>query len=181
MWKQSGCLIGVGMLLLSATAMGEDVKLNRVTSEDVADRVEIENLRRLYAKATDAIGRATPSAIAEGRAIYDRIFTPDVSIRTVGESPLTAKNPAAWVDVVLKALRGYQGTQHLIGTQLVEFEGAEAVMQSYVNAWHQSEDGATFVFIGTYYDKVRQTEKGWQIYDMVLTQEAGGMLQIDAR
>ena len=59
---------------------------------DVADRQEIEVLRRLYAKATDTIGLATHEAIEEGRAIYHRIFTPDVKIRTsnTGADPLTA-------------------------------------------------------------------------------------------
>lgn len=157
------------------------MRLDRITDSEVADRHEIEQLRRLYAKATDLIGRNTPEAIAEGREIYKRIFTPDVQIRTDSERPLTAENPEAWVTVVLNALRSYEGTQHLIGTQLVHLDGQEAVMESYLQAWHQNADGSTFVFIGTYHDKVRLTPVGWQIYDMTLTQEAGGMTQIDAR
>ena len=155
------------------------MELDRITSAEAGDRLEIENLRRLYAKATDAIGRVEEADVEEGRAIYHRIFTPDVSIRTVGESPLTAENPDEWVDVVYKALKDYTGTQHLIGTQLVTINGDEAYMESYVNAWHQYEDGRVFAFIGTYIDKVRKTERGWQIYDMTLTQQAGGMLQLE--
>lgn len=155
------------------------MQLDRITAAETADRLEIENLRRLYAKATDAIGRAGDADIEEGREIYHRIFTSDVSIRTVGESPLTAENPDEWVDVVLNALKDYMGTQHLIGTQLVTVDGDEAYMESYVNAWHQYEDGKTFVFIGTYIDKVRKTNRGWQIYDMTLTQQAGGIINVD--
>ena len=157
------------------------MKLERVTDQDVADRQEIEQLRRLYAKATDLIGHNDPESVEQGREIYHRIFTPDVNIRTSGAQPLTAEDPDAWVSVVRRALKDYEGTQHLIGSQLVDLHGQEGTMESYVNAWHQNADGSTFVFIGTYHDKVRLTESGWQIYDMTLTQQAGGMIQVKAR
>ena len=55
------------------------------------DRQEIEYLQRWYGKATDLIGRDTPEDISAGRAIYHRIFTPDVKIRTSNAGdPLTA-------------------------------------------------------------------------------------------
>ena len=42
---------------------------------------EIEYLQRWYARATDLIGSNLPDQIEEGRGIYHRIFTPDVSIQ----------------------------------------------------------------------------------------------------
>ena len=45
-------------------------------------RLDIEYLRRKYAKATDLLGVNTPEAIAQGTAIYHEIFTPDARIRT---------------------------------------------------------------------------------------------------
>ena len=148
-------------------------------SDYAAARLEIEDLARLYAKATDLIGTATTEQIAQGRAIYHRIFTPDVQIRTAntGGEPLTADGPDAWVDVVLSALRDYTGTQHLIGTQLVEIDGTTAHMESYLNAWHKNPDGSVFLFLGTYIDEVRRTDTGWQIYDMTLRQDTGGVVQ----
>ena len=148
-------------------------------STATADRQEIEYLRRLYAKATDAIGRATEEDVAEGRAIYHQIFTEDVNIRTsgTGDEPLTAQSPEGWVEVVHDALQKFTGTQHLIGTQLVALEGDEARMESYVNAWHKHADGRVYFYLGTYIDKVRRTPEGWRIYDMNLRHDSSGTMQ----
>lgn len=145
-------------------------------------RQEIEYLRRLYARATDLIGLNTPEAIAEGRAIYHRIFTPDAKITVTeqGDVTLSRNSPDDWVDVVIEALgTTFKGTQHLIGTQLVTIERmpsadapGEASMTSYLQAWHDTDE-AVDTFIGTYHDKVRHTPgKGWQIYRMNLEQVA---------
>ena len=145
----------------------------------MSDRQEIEDLQRLYAKATDSIGRATEADVEAGRAIYHRIFTADVNIRTsnTGSDPLTASSPDGWVDVVYDALKNYTGTQHLIGTQLVEQTGDGAVMESYVNAWHKNPDETVYLFLGTYISSVRKTDKGWQIYDMNLRHDTSGTVQ----
>lgn len=149
-------------------------------AQTVIDQQEIEYLRRWYAKATDAIGRAGDEDVAAGRAIYHQIFTPDVSIRTSGSGdPLTANSPDGWVDVVLDALRDYTGTQHLIGTQLVELNGDEAHMESYVHAWHKNPDGSVYHYLGTYIDKVRRTDEGWRIYDMNLRHDTSGTMQAE--
>ena len=146
---------------------------------DAVDRQEIEYLRRLYAKATDAIGRGGDEDVAEGTAIYHQIFTADVTITTsnTGADPLTAASPDQWAEVVRDALSRYTGTQHLIGTQLVTLDGDEAYMESYVNAWHKNPDGTVYLFLGTYIDKVRRTEQGWQIYAMDLRHDTSGTVQ----
>ncbi len=148
----------------------------------IADRLEIEQLQRLYARATDLIGLGTDESIAEGRDIYRRIFTPDVSIRTsnTGPDPLTAESPDGWAKVVQRALDIYTGTQHLIGTQLVMLDGDEARMESYVNAWHMFPDGRAYVFLGTYIDRVRRTEAGWRIYEMNLRHDSSGVVETTA-
>ena len=155
---------------------------------ETSARQEIEYLRRLYAKATDLIGTNTESAVEEGRGIYHRIFTQDAMVRAGSEATgaLERQGPDGWVDVVIEALDKYSSTQHLIGTQLVDIDhidvdgagavtSGEASMESYMRAWHENKpEGTVWVFIGTYYDKVRYTPGvGWQIYDMTLTQVAG--------
>lgn len=163
------------------------------TPTQLADIYAIEQLQRLYAKATDTIGRGGEADIAAGRALYHRIYTPDVQIRTAntGGKPLTATGPDAWVDVVHSALKDYTGTQHLIGTQLVELGDAEgqavrqeteqptAIMESYVNAWHKNADGSVYLFLGTYISKVRHSELGWQIFDMTLRMDSTGTVQTE--
>ena len=140
----------------------------------------IAELRRLYARATDLIGLDTEDAIAQGRDIYHRVFTQDARIGASGQPSVTG--PDAWVKVANDALREYQDTQHLIGTQLVDVlqmpdadgRGGEATMTSYLQAWHARPDGELWLFIGTYHDKIRSTPGvGWQIYDMQLEQVSG--------
>ncbi len=147
---------------------------------ELSARIEIEQLRRQYALATDLIGTNEPGAVAQGAAIYERIFTPDVQIRTVGGSvPFEATGPQAWVETVEGALEDYVATQHLIGTQLVTFDALEvndaaviagsATMSSYLQAWHEHKDGHVWVFIGTYEDAVKFVpDIGWQISAMTL-------------
>ena len=150
-------------------------------SSIVADKHEIETLQRLYAKATDTIGIASPEKIQEGRDIYHRIYTDDVEIRTANtgaEEELRAKGPDAWVDVVYGALKDYTGTQHLIGTQLTEVNGDEGSMESYLNAWHKNPDETVFYFLGTYISKVRRYDDGWKIYEMVLRRDTSGIVQM---
>ena len=139
---------------------------------------EIAELRRLYARATDLIGMVSDESIAEGRAVYHRIFTPDAVIGAAGVEP--AIGPDGWVDVVAGALKDYEVTQHLIGTQLVEVDslpdangnGGRASMLSYVQAWHSTAD-EVWLFLGTYKDKLTySTESGWQISEMMLEQTA---------
>lgn len=144
--------------------------------ETAAAKAQIAELRCLYAKATDLIGTGEADAVATGRAIYHRIFTPDASIAASLTDSVTG--PDAWVDIVVEALEEYQDTQHLIGTQLVNISAlpdskgvGRATMQSYLQAWHSKADGYLWLFIGSYEDQlVHSTEHGWQIERMMLSQ-----------
>ncbi len=151
-------------------------------------RLDIQYLQQLYAKATDVIGTNTEAGIAEGRAIYRRIFTEDATVRAgpADGEQLVAQGPDSWMDVVLEALSQYSSTQHLIGTQLVTIEkletdtqgtvtAGEASMESYLQAWHENRSANTlWLFLGTYASKVRHKPGlGWQIHEMTLTQTGG--------
>ncbi len=144
-------------------------------------REEIEYLRRLYGKATDALGKVGDLQATEyGAATFHRIFTPDVVVRvTGGPRVLEGSGPDSWAEVVTNALKDYESTQHLIGTQVVEFTDVQfengevsnggAEMSSYLQAWHAWPDRSARIVLGTYYDKVRfNPAEGWQIYDMTL-------------
>ena len=145
---------------------------------------EIEYLRRWYAKATDQIGIATPESIAEGRAIYHRVFTADAQL-DAGPDREPQVGPDGWVDLVLGALGELGPTQHLIGTQLVEIKSLElddacnvvagsAYMESYLQAWHEQKDEKVWLFLGTYFDDaVFIPGTGWRIEKMILQQVAG--------
>ena len=143
-------------------------------------RSEIEYLRRLYAKATDLIGVSDNNSYRnQGIDIYHRIFSKGASISAGAEKLLKADGPDEWVKVVISALEKYESTQHLIGTQLVEFSSfevvnneissGEAYMTSYLQAWHAWPDNRLRVVMGTYQDTIRYKPGiGWQIDKMHL-------------
>ena len=150
-------------------------------------RLEIEYLQRWYARATDLLGHADKDSIAEGRRIYQRIFTPEVDITVTGNRVDERQSSGidGWLDAVTSALGPLGPTQHLIGTQLVEIEtlavdsdntvfSGRALMRSYLQAWHDMPDGQVWLFIGTYTSDVRFTPGvGWQIWRMNLHRETG--------
>ena len=82
MRKQLFVLFGV---LLLVSSRGYAVECNKSLVETRAIQ-EVEYLRRWYAKATDLIGVATPQSIAEGRAIYHRIFAQGAQLYAGPES-----------------------------------------------------------------------------------------------
>jgi hypothetical protein len=180
MRKQLFVLFGV---LLLVASRGYAVECNKSLVETRAIQ-EVEYLRRWYAKATDLIGVATPQSIAEGRAIYHRIFAQGAQLYAGPESEARV-GPDAWLDLVLEALAELGPTQHLIGTQLVEMKSLEfddscnmvagrAYMESYVQAWHELKDDKVWLFLGTYEDDAVYTVgSGWQIERMNLRRVAG--------
>jgi hypothetical protein len=150
-----------------------------------AARLEIEYLRRLYARACDLIGENTDGSLAEGDAIFRRIFSPDVDIAVTidGKEVLVARGPEQWTCAVREALcKRFVATQHLIGTQIVEIQRlpasggdeGEATMTSYLQAWHAGADGTLDIFIGTYHDELRHAPGlGWRIHRMRLVRTSG--------
>lgn len=151
-------------------------------------RQEIMQLRHWYGIATDCLGRVEDAeAQARGEAIYQRIFTADADISVRGSAlKRQGTGPGGWAEVARDALRDYQATQHLIGTQVVTFTSARfageprvlhsggAEMLSYVQAWHAWSDRKSRLVLGTYEDAVRFSPGvGWQIERMVLAIVSG--------
>lgn len=179
--------LAVGILVLSVSK-GMAVHADEAAMTTVGATQDIEYLQRWYARATDLIGTNDPSNIEQGRAIYHRIFTPDVRITASdpeADREFVAQGPDQWVEVVAGALAVFDSTQHLLGTQIVELEslpdaegnGGQATMASYLQAWHHDPDRVIDIFLGTYYSKVRYTDgNGWQIYDMRLEKVAGEVI-----
>lgn len=79
------------------------------------------------------------------------------------------------------------GTQHLIGSIMVEFDGEAAISRSYVQARHQrpgEASGAVFDSNGEYIDRWARGPAGWRIVrrDVVWATHSGepAILGIDA-
>ena len=186
-------MVGGAALAAGSAALVASTGTSRAASasaiEEVVAKAEIMELRRLYGKATDLLGAGkdhdhfgkdgtlgTEVKHYMARNIYRRIFTEDAPISASGGA-LTAVGPDEWADKVAGALGAFSATQHMLGTQLVDIEempdgegcGGSARMQSYLNGLHEfSPGGNIFIYRGTYFDKCRYTDRGWQIYDMNL-------------
>ena len=183
----------LALIMLLTTICFEGVAMDACQEGAVRTQAiqEIEYLRRLYAKATDLIGTAEPDNIEKGRAIYRAIFTEDAKM-DAGPDREPQVGADAWLDLVLGVLGELGPTQHLIGTQLVEFSSLEmddncnivagsATMESYVQAWHEQPDDKVWLFLGTYFDDlVYVPGSGWRISEMKLQQVAGETRYMDA-
>jgi len=157
-----------------------------------AARMEIEYLRRRYARACDLICQNSAESMTAGTVIFRQIFTPDAEIIVSidDEIVLRGSGPEEWARIVFEALcNTFEATQHLIGTQLVDIlslpgddDGSgKAVMSSYLQAWHARANGVLDIFIGTYHDQVQFTKGlGWQISHMRLVRTSGEVREMDA-
>jgi hypothetical protein len=144
--------------------------------------LEIETLQRRYAIATDLLGHSAAGSIEEGTAIYHRIFTPDVdmSLARIDGEIKRFSGIEAWAELVESVLGQYVATQHLIGTQVVDFESLDVdesglatagngLLKSYLQGWHTFPDGRIWLVVGIYHAKVRYAPgTGWQIWHMHL-------------
>jgi hypothetical protein len=90
---------------------------------------------------------------------------------------MSASGPLAWLEFVKTSLSALRGTQHLIGSQVVEINslpdlqgvGGAAVMTSYLLATQVGAGGEVSRVTGTYFSTATHTsEAGWQISEMML-------------
>ena len=143
--------------------------------------LDIELLQRRYARATDLLGLQDSASIAEGTAIYEDIFATDLQASFYGEGVVNVRKSGieGWLELVTTSLGPLGPTQHLIGTQLVDFEkldmdeqgnitDGKAVLISYLQSWHTLPDAKVWLFLGTYHSKVRFSEGKWKIWQMDL-------------
>jgi hypothetical protein len=138
-------------------------------------RQEIAELQRQYGQATDLITVQTPEKVSETRAVYQRVFTADAVIGVQGQMSVTG--PDAWVEVVQSSQSTLVGSQHLIGTQVVDRlempdeqgVGGSATLTSYLSALQLGEKGERTRISGSYVSQVTHSAGlGWQISQMTL-------------
>jgi len=153
--------------------------LEQGSADATLARLQIRELRHAYAIATDLIGSNIAANVDRGAAIYQQIFAHDAQIGADGIEPVTG--PDAWVQVVLRALKPYSATQHLIGTQYItglrlpdaEAADGRAHMTSYLQAWHSKPSDELLLYMGTYEDDLGfSADRGWQIIRTMLHQVA---------
>ncbi|MEE2776723.1 MAG: nuclear transport factor 2 family protein [Acidobacteriota bacterium] len=136
---------------------------------------QIAELLRRYAHATDLIAADSAANEADVEATYRRIFTADAKIGVRGQ--MSVSGPAAWLELVKASTGALRGSQHMLGSQVVEVGrlpnaeglGGEATITSYLQATRVGADGDVSRVLGTYLATASHSaESGWQIAELML-------------
>lgn len=119
------------------------------------DRIEIEELLVRYSRAIDSKDFDTLEELFTGDATFDG--------GSLG-CPTGAPQIRAMIE---GTLTGLDSTQHLVGKSLIEIDGDEAEVRTYLFSQHirESTPGPIkhYALGGEYADRVVRTPKGWRI------------------
>jgi SnoaL-like domain len=83
-----------------------------------------------------------------------------------------------WVDVLLRAVAGYQSTHHLISNEAVDVNGETGSCRAYLQAVHYlpNESGEPYrIMAGHYHFELAREREGWLItsYELTVTWTRG--------
>jgi len=127
-----------------------------LSTDEVADRIEIDDLLVRYAAAIDE----------QDWALLDTCFTPDADVDYTTSGGIAGKYPEvrAWLE---KALSIFSATVHAISNSRIELSGDHATGRTLVTnpMVLPKGDGGAFVFtVYAYYDdEFARTDAGWRI------------------
>jgi ketosteroid isomerase-like protein len=130
-----------------------------MTLQDVADRIEIDDLLTRYATALDAKDWDT----------WASCFTPDAHIdyTAAGGVKGTLSEVRRWLSEVMV---GFPMTQHLVTNRAVHLDGDTATCRSCLfNPMGLPDNGSLMVFFdgGYYRDTLVRTADGWRITERI--------------
>lgn len=126
-----------------------------LSSQNMSDRLEIQDLLARYCEAIDSRSFET----------LDEIFTPDAQIDYT-EAGGAKGNLSEIKTYLAKALAAFSGMQHMIGLPLITLNGdAASARTTLYNPMIMEREGAPHVFfVGMWYvDELERTEAGWRI------------------
>jgi 3-phenylpropionate/cinnamic acid dioxygenase small subunit len=123
--------------------------------QQINDRIEIEELLVRYSRAIDSRDFDT----------LETLFTEDATFDAGGLGcPTDAKAIRAMIE---GTLTGLDATQHLVGKSLIELDGDQAEVRTYLISQHirESAPGPVkhYFLGGEYADRVVRTPAGWRI------------------
>ena len=131
-----------------------------MTPEEIADRIEIDDLLTRYATAVDT----------KDWDLYRTVFTDDAVIDYTSAGGIRGSLGEV-VEWLSHALKLFPMTQHLITNRHVVLEGDTATGRSYYYNPLGRPDGTggmQLLFFGGYYnDRFRRTADGWRIAERV--------------
>ena len=131
-----------------------------MTPQEIADRIEIDDLITRYATAVDT----------KDWDLYRTVFTDDAVIDYTSAGGIRGSLGEV-VEWLSHALKLFPMTQHLITNRHVVLEGDTATGRSYYYNPLGRPDGTggmQLLFFGGYYnDRFRRTAEGWRIAERI--------------
>jgi len=134
--------------------------MKSMTLQEIADRIEIDDLLTRYATALDT----------KDWDLYASCFTPDASIDYSSSGGIKGKLPEvkAWLAQIMPT---FPMTQHLVANRVIVVQGDTATCRSYLfNPMGLPDDanGLLLFFEGGYYnDTLVHTPEGWRIRERI--------------
>jgi 3-phenylpropionate/cinnamic acid dioxygenase small subunit len=131
-----------------------------LTQQEIADRIEIQDLMVRYARAIDT----------KDYGLLDTCFMPDAHVDYVSSGGTKGPYPEvrAWLE---KALAPFPAMMHLVANNQVELNGDQANSRTYVinPMGFPNKDGSLHVFTvaAHYVDKLVRTPDGWRIAERI--------------
>ncbi len=134
--------------------------------EILQHRAAVQDVLHRYARACDA----------RDWALFDDVFTGDVTVDYGGEYRLAGRDKV--VGMIRSMLGGCGPTQHLLGNFDIAVHGDQACSACYVRAVHAGRGDESEVYYevwAEYRDALRLTDAGWRIFErnMVVHKEVG--------
>jgi 3-phenylpropionate/cinnamic acid dioxygenase small subunit len=127
-----------------------------LSTQQISDRIEIDDLLIRYARAIDS----------RDWALLDTCFTPDAWVDYTSSGGVKGKYPEvrAWLE---KALAPFAAMMHFLGNTTLELAGDRAHARTYVinPMGFPKPDGSLHVFtVGAHYvDELVRSPDGWRI------------------
>ena len=130
-----------------------------MTLQQIADRIEIDDLLTRYAAALDS----------KDWDLFSTCFTPDAAIDYTAAGGIKGTLPEvrSWLAEVMPR---FPMTQHLVTNRSVQLDGDSATCRSYLFNPMGAQGGEEMVlfFEGGYYrDRLRRTPDGWRIIERI--------------
>jgi len=123
------------------------------SAAEVADQLAI---RDVLAKHSRGVDRAD-------EAILKSAYWPDAQVEYGGFNGLAHE----FCEILPAGIKRYARTQHHIGNVAIEFDGDDAVVETYVTAYHYLEvdgdQGTEMTYFGRYLDRMQKRDNVWKI------------------
>ena len=121
--------------------------------EYTADRIALQDVLLRYGAGLDD----------HDFDLYEACFTQDVEVIGIGTETIVGRD--AWMAYVLKAMSGFDATQHMWGVMLATIDGDKATTRTDLQALHNLKDqpGKMFILWGTYKSDMVRIDGEWKI------------------